>query len=454
MRKEFRADAEMMERRLWSVYEWELEFLCMHILAHGLWGQRTQYTIRDIRCTGELANDMRNLEDAIFGEYSKKGTDNRIMRHAFRMFHRQFVWQNPAHLSHIYRYYKIFSEPYLSGLFKDQTGLTVQEIVQIGFSTFSMFFKSYKYILPIRSQIPSISDEKIKLFLDSFATHLYDLQNKIAQHNTYDEDLFYKYNPMRESPLIIIEGHLYCPLLPMFLWQFTSGLYYRLYDKPGFSGPFGKSFQEYVGLILQKATDSNRFTIVPEAKYKVGKETKDSIDWILEDQSGYLFLECKTKRLLLSAKGKLMDDTDLNSELDKMAGFVVQGYKTIIDCRNGLYTNINYDISKSGFLLLLTLEDWFINFHPVYHQQLIPVVIQKLQNISIDPIILDTVPYFIESIASFERNIQLVNHLGIQDYYTKLKANTIIDDSNKFEYEELLIDDFKNEISNNLVNPS
>ena len=65
---------------------------------------------------------------------------------------------------------------------------------------------------------------------------------------------------------------------------------------------------------------------------------------------------------------------------------------------------------------------------------------------------MEEIPYFIESIKGFERNIQLLNHLNIYNYFSKLKANTIIEDSQKFEYRELLIEDFNNEIVNKTVN--
>jgi len=452
MRQEFDPNSDKISRRLMSVYEWELEFLCKEIIVNGLIGNKTQYNLADIRCTGELANDMRKLEDSIYSKSTSNLSDNKILKHAFRIYHRQFPWQNATPISHIYRYYKIFSTPELSNLLKAKTGLTTFEIIQIGFTLACMFFKGHKHQLPIKSEISAISDEKIETFINSFATYLYDLQNKIAETNTYDENLFYKYNPLRESPLIVIENELFCPFIPMYFWQFTTGLYYRIYKDVGFSKPFGAAFQDYVGFIAQKVLNLEKFKLIPEAKYKIGKDTKDSIDWILEDNSAYLFTECKTKRLILSAHVQLLDDLDLETELDKMASFILQGYKTISHFRNYHYTHVNYDPDKAIFLMVMTLEEWYLNFHPSYVQDLRPLVEVKLRSEGIEAQIIDQVPYFIESIKGFERNIQLINHLGLNDYFTKLKANTIITDSEKFEYKELLVEDFKQEIVNKTIN--
>jgi hypothetical protein len=454
MRQEFDPNADSMSRRLMSVFEWELEFLCKEIIVYGLIGNRTQYNLSDIRCTGELANDMRRLEDSIYNESKSNSGDNRILKHTFRMYHRQFTWQHPMHISHIYRYYKIFSTPELSGLLKKQTGLTTFEIIQVGFTLASIFMKKYKHPLPIKSNIAAVPDEKIEMFVRAFATYLYDLQNQIAATNAYDENLFYKYNPMRESPLIIIENELYCPFVPMFLWQFTNGLYYRLYKDPIFSKPFGSAFQDYVGFIIRKVISPEKFRLIPETKYKVGKDVKDSIDWILEDSSSYLFIECKTKRLILSAQVQLLDDLDLNLELDKMASFIFQGYKTISDFRQGHYTHMGIEVNKSIFLMVMTLEDWYLSFRPSYFLSLRPLVEGKLNAEGIDVKIIDQVPYFIESIKGFERNIQLINHLGLNVYFTKLMANTIISDSEKFMFKELLIEEFNTEIVNETINKS
>lgn len=453
VRKEFDEKMDITTRRYWGVNEWELEFLCKEIICSGLIGYTSQYTLRDIRCLGEFTNDIRKLEDKIYSQTTLDHDDKRIFKQVFRIYHRQFPWQHPLHLSHVYRYYKIFSNPELDKLVQKYTGLTTFEIIQVGFTLVSMFLKGVHTPLPIKSNITAIPDEKIEIFIKTFGIEIEFLREKLLKVKSFDENLFYNYNPLREFPIIKIGNELFCPFPTMFLWQFTGGLYYRLYNDPTFGTPFGQAFQDYVGFIMNKVTKGVHFNLIPEAKYKVGKDLKDSIDWIVEDNDSYLFIECKTKRMILSAKNELLNDTDLNTELDKMAGFIVQSYKTITHCIEGLYTNLKYDAGRKSFLMILTLEEWLINFHPFYFENLRPLVLKKLEENKINEKIIDEIPYFIDSIKGFERNFQLVNHLGIKDYYTKLKANTIITDSEKFKYSELLIDDFNADILDKTANP-
>jgi hypothetical protein len=74
-----------------------------------------------------------------------------------------------------------------------------------------------------------------------------------------------------------------------------------------------------------------------EMDYVAGKAKKRSVDWIVADEGAALFLECKSRRLSLSAKVSLSDLKPLEGDIDNMAAPVVQLYKTIIDYRQNAY---------------------------------------------------------------------------------------------------------------------
>ena len=458
MRKEFDENADIVLRRIWGVNEWELEFLLTEVIKNGLQNHFTQctersiiYTLRDISCMGELVNTIRNFDDSLSKKI--KEDSERILKQIFRVFHRQFHWQDGSIANQMYRYYKIYSHSKLDELIKSKTSLSIFEIIQIGFAFISSFIKTHVLQLPVKFNIQAFTDEQSNKFVDTFAINYEDLKRKLLEVDGFDDNMFYKYNPLYENPIFLLNGNLYCPFIPLFISQITKGIYYQIYKENDFGDAFGRSFQAFVGLIIEKVIDK-KFKLIPEEKYKVGKNPKDSIDWILEDSNSYLFIECKAKRLQLLAQSELWNDIKLNEEIEKMSDFIVQSYKTITDFENGLYTHITYSIEKKPFLLILTLEEWLINFHHHYYSLIKPLVIEKLKAQSINEKIIDEIPYFITSCPKFERDIQLLNHLGIKDYFTKLKANTIIDDSDNFMYRELYIDDFDKEIVQVMLSPT
>lgn len=51
----------------------------------------------------------------------------------------------------------------------------------------------------------------------------------------------------------------------------------------------------------------------------------------MSDESATLFIECKTKKIRYEAKSSIASTTVLDEELEKMADFVVQSYKTLLD---------------------------------------------------------------------------------------------------------------------------
>ncbi|HXU25935.1 MAG TPA: hypothetical protein VN698_01795 [Bacteroidia bacterium] len=436
-------ESSIIERRLNSANEWELEFILKEILKNGLLGS-SQYNLKENRFLSGLTQNCRFLEDNLYAALNINENEEIIFKYTFNQFHRQFVWQEQMNLNSIlYRYYKIFSYLDLDKIIENKIGMKTFDIIRVGFYLTFCFFKRFFWELPLKSGITSITNEALNKFIGIFATQYDDLRKQLIQMNDFDHEMFYKYTPLRGNPLIILNDKLYCPIVTSFVWQYTSGLYYRMYNEEGFSNAFGKSFQDYIGFIINKAI-GKEFKLIPEAKYIQNGDTKDSIDWIIEDVNSYLFIECKTKRLLFTAKTELKDDVSLKKELDKMASFIIQSYKTISDCRKSLYTNLEYNKNKKAFLLILTLEDWFIS-NSLYYFKLRENVIDKIKELGIDESIVNDIPFFINSTSFFEKEIQLISHIGISLYYTKTLSGEISEEKKQFTFKYLHNEDFLKE---------
>jgi hypothetical protein len=187
-----------------------------------------------------------------------------------------------------------------------------------------------------------------------------------------------------------------------------------LYDADGFSDVFGKVFQRYVGQVLEAANSNGSYDTLPEHEYWVGKERKDSIDWIASDPTGDLFLECKTKRLRLDAKIGAGATQAMHDDLDKMADFVVQTYKTLEDGMNAKYPHWT-PRARPIYPIVVVLEEWFVfGSHMLDHID--KAVTRKMQAKGVDGAIKDRYPYTICAVEDLELCMGIMGQVGISAF--------------------------------------
>ncbi|HSL04691.1 MAG TPA: hypothetical protein VK901_14280 [Nitrospiraceae bacterium] len=174
----------------------------------------------------------------------------------------------------------------------------------------------------------------------------------------------YAYHSLRAYPLIKMryQGRdcLVCPIPTLLFWRFTNGVYYEIFNQPGFENAFGEAFQWYVGQVIGRGTTRERTRLYPECEYRVGKESKRTVDWIVDQEGAALFVEAKAKRMRFEAKVEIVQEDVLPVELDKLAAMIVQVYKSIGDYRDGKYPNYAFDPQRKIYPMVVTLEDWFL----------------------------------------------------------------------------------------------
>jgi len=149
-----------------------------------------------------------------------------------------------------------------------------------------------------------------------------------------------------------------------------------------------------------------------EREYYIGKLRKDTVDWMVEDEDGLLFVECKTKRLRLEAKSEIRTEAALEGELDKLAGFISQIYRTIKDFKAGAYPGIPHHEGKRLFPIVITLEEWYV-FGPRILGSLEERVRRRLVGDGLPAQWTTEMPYSVSSADEFERLIQIVVARGI-----------------------------------------
>lgn len=287
----------------------------------------------------------------------------------------------------------------------------------------------------------------IELFLQYFSIPIEIAKIEIKEHQQMNENIFYSYNPLLAKPILTSKNSFLCPIQLLLFFQFTGGIYYNIVKEKGFENAFGSSFQSYIGEVLYKCCNNPSLKIIAEEKY--GKQVKRTTDWILLESNAVLFIECKAKRMTFGSKSELDLDGGLKADLEKMATFITQIYKTYIDYTKGKYPNLPFYPSITFFPLIVTLEDWYINLNPSIAHQLHSLVIANVEANNLDSTLIERFPYHIRSTADFERDIQLINTLGIHEYFDKLANNTLNDFIKGFRYNN----PFEDEIDKTFFEP-
>ncbi len=286
------------------------------------------------------------------------------------------------------------------------------------------FLTKFAYSFPISFVDLGVSDEKFKRFLQHFATPLSELIKMASASEFRNEDFSYSQNPLRIYPLArtgIGGRHTLIAPIPSFLFhRFTSGVYYELVRNEAFGAAFGPSFQRYIGEALTAALPKDRFSILPEAEYHVGKNREDSVDWIASDGSGHLFVECKTKRMRLNSKIALVDIESLQADISKVADFAFQLYQTMDDANSGHYPHWRPD-DKPVYPLIVLLEEWYL-FDPRLEEEIEKQIMEKLAARGIDPQVVKKCPFSICSTGDFEVLVQVIAMTGIAAVFEKRRA--------------------------------
>ena len=416
--------------------EWELETLTREIIINGQESPFGDRTLKKWSYFASVINKLKNLENNIGGIYVNK--DN-ILVELFRISHRQFPWQTRPNSEFLTRYYKIFSTPELDKILQKSIGLTTKNLYLVGIMFIGAYLKHPAVNLPIKVEVEGINQENIEKFLKIFSISINELKEKVKNEREFNDKFVYSFSSLRAFPIIKMiyfgQERLVCPLPTLLFWRITSGVYYEICNEKNFDNYFGLSFQNYVGEVIKEATATNKkINFQAEEQYFVGTNRKDSVDWIIYDNDSALFIECKTKRLKLPAKLELNDNFYVNEELEKMANFILQIYKTIKDYKNNRYPSFRFDKNKKIFPLVLTLEPWYL-FGDRFFNELDRILIDKLRQEKIDPSYLEQMPYSVCSVDEFEKMIQIIQKIGVSEFMQK---KVFDDDKKKWAFQPFM----------------
>jgi hypothetical protein len=396
---------------LHGVSQWGIDTLIRDLLATGcLFGSRRLQRWREF---ADIGNRLHTLEDQIYGDHPHREGD--VLYELFRIAHRQFPWQNGMSKDYMARYVALYRSPELAAVIEAEFGVSFDEIFRWAVLLFSAFSKGVRVDEASMTRMMKGDQAARARLIDRVALELPTLRKMARDSSIPDINFAYRPNPLREKPIIhaIDEAGgplLYCPVPAYLLERLLDGLYYDVVNRKDFPNAYGRAFQWYVEEVCRSAA-SSKLRVLGEAKYGHQKLRRDSIDLILSDDSGDLFIECKTRRVSRQAKVDLRSTSIIAQEMEKMSESIFQSYKTLNDALNGGYAHWQSRRLPS-YLLIVLLNPWYIT-GPKLWEHVFDGVKTRLTRSSIPVSILSEAPPTICSIAELEALARVLSEVSL-----------------------------------------
>jgi hypothetical protein len=387
-------------------YLWSLDTLSREVILsaddrHGSRGI-------DWRVCAKALRLLHNAEEAA----SRSIDDRTVFSEMNRIGHRQFHWQQDFSFDDLARYMRIYGQPDMREVIEAEYKLTIEQLFQGGFALLATFL-SHEALAPgFPAQASKMLGFNVAPLIERFTTTVEELRPLVQAEQSLDRDWAYTFNPLRTYPLLKMpSGITRCPMTGMLSRRFTDGMYYEIGKIPdALSRHLGPAYQAYVGEVLTRSSAGN-FTLTAEMPYGTAKKPKDTVDWIVEDQSGSLFLECKVLRLGKLARSKMAPAPETEREYKKLAKAIAQIYQTLKDALDGQYPNWSLS-STPVYPIIVTMDDW--NLFTSFTQGIVnDLARDEMTRRGVDPAFLNSHPYKLCHIREFEQAIQVMSHASI-----------------------------------------
>jgi hypothetical protein len=409
------------------VYPWELAIILREIIINS--SNNGKKSLINYNNLGDAINGVRGYGNQIA---SLDLNLDETLKALHRIAHLQFPWQRINNLEQLIRYKKIFGGTAINDLVQKQTGLDLNQLMFMGFAARGHLLKFPGFNLEQSYQDFGISPEKSRTFFEGLTIDFTTLKEAYISAQSHNRLWEYTWNPLDEKPLIRMSKNnpnlTYCPLPELFMRRITSGLFYDFVDTKDFGNSYGKSFEMYVGEVLSKLFDLHPYTYINPKPIMQGKKIKHRVDWIVQDSSSSMLIECKTKRIRFSSKIDVDSET-LEEDIQILAKYVVQTYKNFI-------IEQSVDPDRYHFPILVMLDEWYL-MSPIIKQFLDTEIKQSLEKSGLNEELLIDYPFTIMSISELESAGQVIQQVGIESFF---KKKTLI------EYKDWDLKSFCNEV--------
>ena len=385
------------------ILPWEMEALAREALivcGHQL---STNYTARKWNTFSSLINKLREIDNHISS--SVVDSNNVMQEVTVRLAHLQFKYQEELpSMTSLLRYRRIFGHAAVEPIVQTKTGLSPKQLFTIGACLWYQYASQFLGInYPLDElTLPDISHADYDTFMQRYSLPMQDMKRRLTAERKLDDTFMCQFHALQRHPLIFTElygraAHI-CPVPTLFFWRITSGLFYDLVGERGFDNAFGDSFQDYVGQMLEKTFNGTVTTVYPEEPDTRPKRS----DWIIDQPTAFMLVECKTKRMTIGARTTIQDDNELRAQLEVIGEAVVQSYQALEAYKNGSYhtRQYPYNPTKEPFICVVTLETWHLMGPQLF--LLKEIVKGKLLQVRLNPDLMEQVPFVVCSMNEME----------------------------------------------------
>ena len=344
------------------ILPWELEILAREAIIVCSRQPSTNDTARKWKTFSSLLNKLRELEDYI--SHLSVDETTILQEVTVRLSHLQFKYQTelPSKAS-LVRCSRIFGHVAVEPIVQTKLGLSSKQLFTIGAGLWMNYTRYLGMNYPLDElALPGITHADYDRFMQMYSLPMREMKQRLTTERKLDDTFMYQFHALQSHPLILTELHgrlaHICPMPTLLFWRITSGLYYDLVRERGFDQAFGTSFQDYVGHMLAKTFDAEAVTVYPEEPDIRPKRA----DWIIDQPTACMLVECKTKRMTIGARTVIGDDdkNELHAQLEVISEAIVQTYQALEAYKNGEYRpqNYPYEPAKCPFICVVTLENW------------------------------------------------------------------------------------------------
>jgi hypothetical protein len=413
----------------YGIVQWELEILAREIVLNG-----EHHSKKNLERWGEVAreiNSIKFIENNLWG--LNENAQHDILHELVRISHRQFPWQKGVNQPHIARYSRLYESPGLHELIQSDFQMSYNEMAQIGLALSGHFVNNFSIVLPIKNRINAVSAEICSRFIERFSCTIDELKNEYRNLQQYNINWAYTLNPLRQKPIVRVAKDLaICPIPVFLLRRMTNELYFDLVKSgDAFSRSFGPAVQKIIGEIAESAGVDGRLRVIPECRYGTKSAPKDTVDWIVEDETASLFVECKGARVRYQGISDLTDHKFIDGEFVRIKEFLFQTYRTLNDALDGQYPQWK-PRDLPVYPMIVTLEDWQTLGIHVERLILAPLRVE-LDAVGIDSAIVDRHPPSFCAMDAFEIAMRVCEKTGINEVFAK---------KNTGEYPQWALDTF------------
>ena len=357
-------------------------------------------------------DSMRDITDRLSADPLEDDPDS-IFQFLDVILQQQYPLQVKMAIPQILRYRSIFGGEAISEMMHAKLGVTYDECCFFLFALMGSLIRTPRLVSTQSYEEFNISAEHTSSLFSWLSVPVEILACEMKSQHILDVNWGSRWNPLGSKPFVQHDpdnpDRMYCPV-PALLWQkIGQGLAFDLYACPGFDHAFGAAFEEHVATFAQYHLSSEKFTVAREQAFTYNRNVLDGADLMVSDASGTIVVECKTKRMNLSAR-QFAPGEAKQGELVKLARAVVQLYKNIAHVQAGrsLWT----PKSDRFFPVVATLEDWLL-FSPTTCTELDALVVEGLVREQMSPDLLDQSPYTIASCDELERLLLVVNETSV-----------------------------------------